>query len=126
MSQDQSNTTRSIPISFPNGRHAILVETSTNTTANEIITQLKLNAHKAVILILGDVDIPDAGSRAHLLQLFSRGIARAVAGNDVLIIDGGIESEVMAGLGKALLGRANNVRIVQMDARCSSPITPIL
>lgn len=112
MSQDQSTTTRSIPISFPNGRQALLFETSPNTTAKEIRTQLKLNEHKAVILILGDVDIPDDGSRARLFQLFSRGLARAVAENDVLIIDGGTESEVMTGLGKALLGRANNVQLL--------------
>ena len=111
MSQDQSNTS---PNSFPNGRHTILLETSPNATANEIITQLKLDKHKAVILILGETDIPDADSRPRLrlLQLFSRGLARAVAENDVLIIDGGIESEVMTGLGKALLGRASNVQLL--------------
>jgi hypothetical protein len=107
-----SNTPSSIPIAFPNGRHAMLVETYPNTTANEIISLLKLDKHKAVILILGETDIPDADSRARLLQLFSRGLARAVAENDVLIIDRGIESEVMTGLGKALLGRANNMQLL--------------
>ena len=116
MSQNLSNVSKS-EITFPNGRHATLVEAMPGATATEICTILGLGTTeaatpgnvtpRAVILIVGETDILDAEQQARLFQLFSRGLARAVAKSSVLIIDGNAEGGVMTALGRALLERTN-------------------
>jgi len=120
---------RNIPVNnvvFPDGRQTTLVETLPGTSASELITKLDLATAdtvtpKAVILIAGGTNIPDANSQARLHQLFSRGLTRAVAENSALIIDGSTAGEVMTALSKALLDR--NVKAPLLGIANDSQIT---
>src|SRR5438876_1145042 len=114
MNQVQSNVTNSKvtprDVPFPDGRHTTLVEAAPGASAKDITNALGLMTQgavipKAVIVIVGGTDIQNDKLQARLLQLFSRGLARAVAQNGALIIDGSTESEVVSTLGKALLDR---------------------
>ena len=109
MSQVQSNITK---ITFPNGRQATLVETSLDATAKDIITKLGLTNPETVILVLGGDDLPDAGLQSRLVQLFSRGVARAVLDNNALIIDGGTGSGMLTALAQAVVERNNNLLLL--------------
>ncbi len=84
MSQVQSNVTKSI-VTFSDGRQATLVETSPDATAKDIITKLGLINPETVILILGGDDLQDVDLQSRLIQLFSRGVARAVLDNNAPI-----------------------------------------
>jgi len=111
VNQVQTNVTKR-DITFPNGRQATLVETLPSATASELIAKLGLQKSKAVILILGGTDIPNAELQARLLQLFSRGLARAVVENGALIIDGGTKSAAIKALDKALIDGARKVSLL--------------
>lgn len=120
---------RNVPenkVVFPNGRQTTLVETLPGASASELITKLGLAAAdalipKATILIVGRTTIQDADAQARLSQLFSRGMARAVAENNTLIIDGSTEDGVMTALSKALLDR--NVKAPILGIANDSQIT---
>ena len=91
-------------ILLPNKR-AVAVFPAADASAADIIAALDLQPHKTVILIMGGADNIDEKLGPRLIQLFSRGIARAAANANAVIIDGGTQSGVMAMMGQGVADR---------------------
>ncbi len=98
-------------IFFSNGNRAQLVAPSAGTKTADILETLGIQQPKAVIIVTGgagglDKDMESNEElRSRLIQLFSRGIARAAVDADALIIDGGTQSGVMALMGQGVADR---------------------
>jgi hypothetical protein len=80
-------------ISFPK---ALVIAPSPETDAVDVFKALDLERPNAVLLLLGGTDNLADEVNAHLVQLLSRGVARAAAGLGALIIDGGRQTGAMA------------------------------
>lgn len=93
------------PIVFENNREAQAVFPSASATAREIVEALEIKHPKAVLLIIGGADSLDEKVSSRLIQLFGRGIARAAAGLNAVIIDGGTEAGVMKMMGQGVADR---------------------
>ncbi|HEY6231049.1 MAG TPA: DUF4231 domain-containing protein [Pyrinomonadaceae bacterium] len=91
-------------ISFPN-RVATAVLPSPDARTADIVEALKLHDYKAVLLLLGGADSVDDTLRPRLAQLFGRGIARATATVEAVIIDGGTKAGVMELMGQGVADR---------------------
>lgn len=89
-------------IPFPNGKRAQSVTVSTDTPADVVISSLKIEKPKALILVLGGAAGLDESLKQRLLSLFSRGIARASIETGAIIIDGGTKAGVMELMGQAV------------------------
>ena len=59
-------------------------------------------------MLVGGAAGLDKSLKPHLVQLFSRGIAHAVADRNALIIDGGTQAGVMAMMGQGVADRGRN------------------
>ena len=70
-----------------------------------IIESLGISQPKNLILLIGGADKLDEKLTARLTQLFSRGIARAAADAEALIIDGGTQAGVMQIMGQSIADR---------------------
>lgn len=102
-------------IVFDNNREAKAVFPPAGATAAEIIHALgitppgaepgKAKTPKPVILIIGGADDLDEKVKSRLLQLSGRGIARAAADMNAVIVDGGTESGVMKMMGQGVADR---------------------
>lgn len=92
-------------LSFPNKKRAVAVFPGAEASAADILAALDLKPHKTVILIMGGADNIDEKLRPRLIQLFGRGIARAAANANSVIIDGGTKSGVMAMMGQGVADR---------------------
>jgi hypothetical protein len=94
-------------ILFSNGNRAQLLAPPAGTPAGSILKALDIGQSKALIILVGGAAGLDEPLKPRLVQLFSRGIAHAVAGRNALIIDGGTQAGVMAmmGQGVADIGR---------------------
>jgi hypothetical protein len=92
-------------ILFPNSNHAKAVTVPIGKPVDEILKALGIPYPKPLILLVGAAGHLDERLRPRLTQLFSRGIARAVARVDALIIDGGTQAGVMALMGQAVADR---------------------
>lgn len=98
-------------ILFLNGNRAQLVAPPAGTKAADILETLGIQQPKAVIIVIGgagglDKDMESNEElRSRLIQLFSRGIARAAVDAGALIIDGGTQSGVMALMGQGFADR---------------------
>lgn len=94
-------------ILFSNGNRAQLVAPPAGTPAASILKALDLGQAKALIMLVGGAAGLEESLKPRLVQLFSRGIAHAVADRNALIIDGGTQAGVMAmmGQGVADIGR---------------------
>ncbi len=90
---------------FPNKRRATAVFPNVDASAADILANLDIKPHKTVILIIGGADNIDEKLKPRLIQLFARGIARAAANADAVIIDGGTQSGVMAMMGQGVADR---------------------
>jgi SLOG in TRPM, prokaryote len=93
------------PIVFDNNREATAVFPSASATAKEIADALEINQPKAVLLVIGGADSFDEKLSSRLVQLFGRGIARAAAELNAVIIDGGTQSGVMKMMGQGVADR---------------------
>jgi hypothetical protein len=93
---------------FPNGNRAQLVAPPAGTPAASILKALDIGQPKAVIILVGGAAGLDESLKPRLVQLFSRGIARAVADRNSLIIDGGTQAGVMAMMGQGFANRRRN------------------
>src|ERR1700675_4053097 len=100
-----SEAIKKATISFPNGNEAIAVSPPAAPKAAEILNALALPPYKAVILIIGGAETVDEKLKPRLIQLFSRGIARAAANAGAAIIDGGTQSGVMEMMGQGVADR---------------------
>lgn len=98
-------------IHFPNGRRARLAAPPAGTEPAGILNALDIERPDALIIVVGGAGgldqavESDSGLRSRLVQLFSRGVARAAADAGALIVDGGTQSGVMALMGQAVADR---------------------
>jgi hypothetical protein len=92
-------------IVFPNNNSAKLVTTSRGTPMATLIKSLEIAPPKTLILLIGGADKLDEQLTSRLTQLFSRGIARAAADAEALIIDGGTQAGVMQIMGQSVVDR---------------------
>jgi hypothetical protein len=92
-------------ISFPNKNKALVIAPSPETDAVDVFKALDLERPNAVLLLLGGTDNLADEVNAHLVQLLSRGVARAAAGLGALIIDGGRQTGAMAMMGQGVADR---------------------
>ena len=93
------------PIAFENNREAIAVFPPAGAKAEDIIGALEITSYKAVLLVIGGADSVDEKLKARLTQVFSRGVARAAATINAVIIDGGTQAGVMAMMGEGVADR---------------------
>jgi hypothetical protein len=105
-------------IPLPNGNNALLVYASLGTPADQILKALDIKQPKPVILIIGnEIDLRESpvrkilnfilkySSMTRLVQLFSRGIAKAASDTGAVIIDGGTHEGVSELMGKGVADR---------------------
>jgi hypothetical protein len=92
-------------IIFPNNNSAKLVSVSRGTPMAGLIESLGISPPKNLILLVGGADKFDEKLTSRLTQLFSRGIARAAADAEALIIDGGTQAGVMQIMGQSIADR---------------------
>jgi hypothetical protein len=92
-------------IVFKNGNEAKAVAASMNGKMQEALKILEVKPYKSVVLILGGADELEESRKAKLLQLFDRGIARAAAETNSVVVDGGTDSGVMALMGQGVACR---------------------
>lgn len=92
-------------IGFENNRSATAVFPPATATGQEIVEALGIKPHQAVLVLIGGADSVDEKLKPLLIQLFGRGIARAAASVNAVIIDGGTEAGVMAMMGQGVADR---------------------
>jgi hypothetical protein len=105
----------------------------------ELIRALGIPTPKALLLILGGADEMDPSIAARLQQLFSQGLAPAVAESEAVILDGGTQTGIMALTGQSLAGRRERSTLIgvapagrvslpggadEAGARARSPLEP--
>jgi len=95
-------------ILFSNGNRAQFVAPPAGTPAASILKALDLGQPKALIMLVGGAAGLEESLKPRLVQLFSRGIAHAVADRNALIIDGGTQAGVMAMMGQGVADRGRN------------------
>ena len=103
--QQTNQDVMSNEILFPNGNHAKAITVPIGKPVDEILKTLGVLYSKALILLIGGAGHLDERLKPRLMQLFSRGIARAAADVDALIIDGGTQAGIMALMGQAVADR---------------------
>src|SRR4051812_40845293 len=92
-------------IRFSKDQEALLLFPSYDSRPDEIVKEFGLRAYNAVILILGGADSIEEGLKPRLTQLFDRGIARAAAEANAVIVDGGTQAGVMSLIGQGVANR---------------------
>lgn len=92
-------------IPFENNNAAIAVFPPSGAKAEDIIRALDIKDFKAVLLVIGGADSVDEKLKSRLTQMFSRGVARAAATMNAVVIDGGTEAGVMAMMGRGVAER---------------------
>ncbi len=92
-------------IVFPNNNRAKLAAASPGLPITNLIESLGISPPKNLILLIGGADKLDEKLTSRLTQLFSRGIARAAADAEALIIDGGTQAGVMQIMGQSIADR---------------------
>ena len=99
-------------IQFSNNRSAQAVLTTASAKVVEIVTALDIPSPKAVILSIGGAENLEASLLPRLTQLYGRGIARAAAEANALIIDGGTAAGVMALMGEGVAAQGNRSALI--------------
>jgi SLOG in TRPM, prokaryote/SMODS and SLOG-associating 2TM effector domain 1/Protein of unknown function (DUF4231) len=107
-----ANTIQKQSILFANNNEAIAVSPSATSSAEDIVRALDIKPYKAIVLVLGGAARVDQKLVPQLVQLFGRGIARAAAEANAVIIDGGTQAGVMAMMGEAVAGRGYKSTLV--------------
>jgi hypothetical protein len=83
------------------GSPKIVYESGTDDVA-DLIKNLDLGSDRPVIIVSGGASDLDAAVKPRLRQLFGRGVARAAAQLNAVIVDGGTRSGVMELMGAAV------------------------
>ncbi len=107
-------------ILFENGNRAQAVFASDDATAETLLGALGVTKPKALITIVGGaqgVDQLSEAERSHLLQLFSRGVARAAIELGAAILDGGTHAGVMAMIGQGVADRGRKTQLIGVAPR---------
>ena len=92
-------------IHFPNGNRASFVNAPSRADAAAVIAALQIPKPRTLLVLIGGADELDQNLTSQLDQLFSRGLARAAADTEALVMDGGTNAGVMALMGKAVADR---------------------
>jgi SLOG in TRPM, prokaryote len=108
ISQDHHPTV----VLFPNGNRALLLAPPAGMKAADILHMLGIAQPKALILVVGGTADLDAAVQPRLVQLCSRGIARAAATIGALIIDGGTQAGVIAMMGQGVADRGRTTALL--------------
>ncbi len=113
-------------IIFSNGNRAQVVAPPAGTPAASILKALDIEQPKPLIMVVGGATGLDRALKPRLVQLFSRGIARAAAETGALIIDGGTQAGVMAMMGQGVAdqGRKSTLLGVAPAGRVTYPGGP--
>ena len=107
-----ANAIKKQSILFPNGNEAVAVFPSAINKAEDIVAALDIKPYKAMMLVLGGAASIDEKLIPRLAQLFGRGIARAAAEANAIIIDGGTQAGVIAMMGEGVAGRGYKSMLV--------------
>lgn len=99
-------------ILFPNNQRATAIFPAADASPTDILAALDLKPHKTLILIIGGAEGVDEKLKPRLIQLFGRGIARAAANANAVIIDGGTQSGVMAMMGQGVADRGSKCSLI--------------
>ena len=92
-------------LQFPDGNRARLYTAAPGEDVNGIPEALGIERPKALLLIVGSTDGLKETTRFHLVQLFSRGLARAAAAAEAMLIDDGANIGVAALMGQGVADR---------------------
>ncbi len=92
-------------IRFPNKNEARIIIPPPDAEVSQIQSALGLEKPKALLLVIGNLPDMDDGVKSHLTQLLSRGVARAAAKLDALIIDDGQGNGITAMVGQGVADR---------------------
>ena len=113
-------------IVFPNNNRAKLAAASPGSPITSLIESLGISPPKNLILLIGGADKLDEKLTSRLTQLFSRGIARAAADAEALIIDGGTQAGVMQIMGQSIAdrGRKSSLLGVAPAGKVTYPGSP--
>ena len=111
-------------IVFPNKNRAKLVAASPGAPMASLIELLGISSPKNLILLIGGADKLDEKLTSRLTQLFSRGIARAAADAEALIIDGGTQAGVMQIMGQSIADRGHKSSLLGVAAAGESDLSP--
>ncbi len=103
-------------IVFPNNNVAKLVAASRGASMASLIESLGISPPKNLILLIGGADKLDEKLTSRLTQLFSRGIARAAADAEAVIIDGGTQAGVMQIMGQSIADRGRKSSLLGVAA----------
>jgi hypothetical protein len=103
-------------IVFPNNNVAKLVAASRGALMASLIESLGISPPKNLILLIGGADKLDEKLTSRLTQLFSRGIARAAADAEAVIIDGGTQAGVMQIMGQSIADRGRKRSLLGVAA----------
>ncbi|MBI3536525.1 MAG: DUF4231 domain-containing protein [Chloroflexi bacterium] len=102
-------------IIFSNGNRAKAISASADSKASDLVTEVGLKRPNALIFFTGGaagLDQLDDASKAHLVQLISRGVARGAGDVGATIIDGGTRAGVMAMIGQGVADRGHRTQLV--------------
>ncbi len=102
-------------IVFPNGNHASMVVVPADADAAFVLQALNLPKPQALIVMVGGAagfDQLQEEAKARLLQLFSRGVARAAASVGAVVIDGGTQVGTMALMGQGVADRGRQSPLI--------------
>ena len=113
-------------IVFSNNNGAKLVTASLGVPMASLIESLGISPPKNLILLIGGADKLDEKLTSRLTQLFSRGIARAAADAEALIIDGGTQAGVMQIMGQSIVdrGRKSSLLGIAPEGKVTYPGGP--
>ncbi|MCG3210812.1 MAG: hypothetical protein FOGNACKC_04446 [Anaerolineae bacterium] len=114
------------PVNFANKNRAKLLVAPPEFDPQAVIRALELPQPKSVLLLVGDTATLQGDDEAHLVQLFSRGVARALADMNALIIDGGRQTALSDLMGQAVADRGRKSALLGVAAadRVSYPGQP--
>lgn len=103
-------------IVFKNHNEAVALFPAPDGKAEEVVGKLDIKPCKAVVLLLGDSDAVDEKLIPRLTQLFGRGVARAAAETEAVVIDGGTQAGVAAMMGLGVAGRGYKSKLIGVAA----------
>jgi len=99
-------------INFANKNQARLVVAAPASDTASLTTALGIAPPEIVLLLFGDTEQTSKTAQAHLVQLFSRGIARTLAQMNALIIDSGRDSGISALAGQSVEDRGRKTPLL--------------
>jgi len=104
--------TQAVPVTFANGRTAVIVSPAGSPRADDLVAQLGLPPAGAVIVVVGSGDSLGLDVAPRLSELFARGLLPAAEDTRATVIDGGTASGVMALIGQAIAQRDHGTVLV--------------